>query len=149
MWGLAIAFFGVIIGVNVWLAVVSAISWTGMVVTDPYVAGQQFETNRIAHEAQQAAGWTPTFTYEAGVARLVIVDGQNRPVELGTVTLLVNRPVGGHDDKKVTLERADNGDYTANVDVPAGYWEALVTAPDTAKGPFTTIARFRVAEASP
>jgi nitrogen fixation protein FixH len=146
MWGLAIAFFGVIIGVNIWLAVVSATSWTGMVVTDPYVAGQQFETNRIAHEAQAAAGWVATFIYAPGVARLVIVDGANKPVDLGDVTVQINRPVGGHDDKTVTLEPSLAGGYEAAVELPSGFWEAVVTAPHTPKGPFTLTSRFHAEE---
>lgn len=146
MWLLALTFFGVIIGVNIWLAVVSATSWTGMVVTDPYVAGQKFEANRIAHEAQKAAGWVATFNYSPGVARLVIIDGANNPVDLGDVTVTINRPVGGHDDKTVKLERSPTGGYEATVELGAGLWEAVITALDTPEGPFTLASRFRTGE---
>src|SRR5262245_62135252 len=144
MWAIAIAFFGVVIGVNIWLAVVSATSWTGMVVTDPYVAGQQFETNRIAHEAQVAAGWTATFTYTPGMGRLVIVDGARNPVDLGDVSLQINRPVGGHDDQTLKLEPSPAGGYQAKLDLPSGIWEAVITAADTPKGPFELTTRFHV-----
>ena len=53
---LAVGFFGVIISVNVLMAVLSATSWTGLVVQNSYVASQEFETRRVAHDAQQAAG---------------------------------------------------------------------------------------------
>lgn len=148
MWLVAIAFFGVIIGVNIWLAVVSATSWTGMVVEDSYIAGQQFETNRIAHEAQQAAGWKPTFTYTSGLARLLIVDGAGNPVDLGDVSVQINRPVGGHDDQVLKLEAAPTGGYQASVHLDKGVWEAMVTAASTAKGPFELTTRFRVDEAA-
>ena len=144
MWGLAIAFFGVIIAVNILLAVVSATSWTGMVVPDSYIAGQDYEAERIAHEAQQAAGWDAELTYSAGVARMTIVDGSKQPVDLGTTTLQINRPVGGHDDQVLTLTRSAPGVYQAKVDLGPGLWEAQVTAPDTPKGPFTSVTRFAV-----
>jgi nitrogen fixation protein FixH len=144
MWGLAIAFFGVIISVNVLLAVVSATSWTGMVVPDSYVAGQTYEAERVAHDAQQAAGWRADLTYEAGIARLHIVDGDNHPVDLGSVTLQVNRPVGGHEDQVLQLTQKAVGDYEATFHLAPGLWEAQVTAPETTKGPFTSVTRFVV-----
>lgn len=136
MWMLAIAFFGVIIGVNIWLAVVSATSWTGMVVEDSYIAGTQFETLRKAHEAQQAAGWQPDFSYDQGQARLTIVDAAGRPIDLGEVSVLISRPVGGHEDQALTLPRAADGSYSAAVTLPTGAWDAAVSAPATPLGPF-------------
>ena len=141
---LAIAFFGVIIGVNVLLAVVSATSWTGMVVQDSYVAGQEFETERIAHEAQIASGWTPDFRYTAGEAKLTITDGAGKPVDLGEVTVLINRPVGGHDDQTLVLKRLADGEYVAAVTLKAGPWAAGVSAAKADKGPFTLNERFFV-----
>ena len=78
------------------------------------------EANRIAHEKQQHAGWTPVLSYDAGVARLTVPDGAGHPVDLGTVTLLVNRPVGGHDDQTVTMKRTAAGDYEAPVTIGTG-----------------------------
>ena len=78
MWGILIAFFAIVIGVNVLLAVVSARSWTGMVVDDPYVAGQKFETQRKAHEEQVRAGWSPDFLYAPGAARPAVPKAWHR-----------------------------------------------------------------------
>jgi nitrogen fixation protein FixH len=145
---LAVAFFGVIIAVNVLMAVVASTSWTGLVVQNSYVASQQFEEKRIAHEAQRAAGWNPSFTYAPGVARLVVTDAFGNPVELGPVSVLINRPVGGHDDQTLTLERASDGSYTAAITLAEGVWDALVTA-TTATGPFELHERFKVEGAAP
>ena len=144
MWLLAIAFFGVIIGVNVWLAVVSARSWTGMVVSDPYIAGQEFEGKRKAHEEQAKAGWNPTFLYVPGAARLVIVDGAGHSVDLGDVKVLINRPVGGHEDQNLTLTQKPDGSYEAPVTLPDGAWDATVTADKSPLGPFELVRRFFV-----
>ncbi len=142
------AFFGVIIAVNVGMATLAVRSWTGLVVDNTYVASQEFEEKRIAHEAQQAAGWDARFTYEPGRAELIIIDGAGRPVELGTVTLKVNRPVGGHDDQAVTLEPLGDGRYAAALDLGAGVWDALVQAVETAEGPFELHKRLSVTEAT-
>ena len=144
MWALAIAFFGVIIGVNVWMAVVSARSWTGMVVEDSYIAGQQFETQRKAHDEQAKAGWSPTFLYLPGAAKLVIVDGAGHPVNLGDVKVLINRPVGGHEDQNLTLSRKADGSYEAPLTLPDGAWDATVSAQNTPLGPFQLVRRFFV-----
>lgn len=144
MWFLTLGFFGVVITVNVGMAIVASTSWTGLVVNNSYVASQEFEEKRLAHEAQAAAGWKAKLTYSPGIARLVIIDGAGQPVDLGDVTLQINRPVGGHDDQRIALERAPDGGYSASVDLASGVWEALVTALDTAKGPFELRERFGI-----
>lgn len=144
MWILALSFFGVIIAVNVGMATLAMRSWTGLVVNNSYVASQEFEEKRTAHQAQQAAGWQAILTYLPGIARLVIIDGARGPIDLGDVSLQINRPVGGHDDQTVSLEHKPDGSYEATVTLPKGLWEATVTAPKTALGPFELRERIRV-----
>lgn len=144
MWYLAIGFFGVIIAVNITLAVLSSATWTGLVVSNSYVASQEFEDKRIAHEAQLAAGWDATFTYAPGLATLTVVDAAGKPVELGTATLQINRPVGGHDDQAVTFDRTATGGYVAALTLEPGVWEAMVRAAETSQGPFELHERFSV-----
>ena len=144
MWLLVIGFFGVIVAVNVGMAIVASTSWTGLVVTNSYVASQEFEEKRLAHQAQKAAGWQAAFTYSPGLAELVVSDGAGNPIDLGSVTLKVNRPVGGHDDQAVVFERAPDGSYAASLRLAAGVWDALVQADETAKGSFELHERFSV-----
>jgi nitrogen fixation protein FixH len=140
---LASAFFGVIIAVNVGMSVLAYRSWTGLVVENSYVASQEFETKRIAHEKQLAAGWTSELTFENGMMRLNVLDGAGREVDLGTVSLLVNRPVGGHEDQTVTLKRGTSG-YTAALTLAPGVWDAAIDAPETSLGPYELYERFQV-----
>jgi nitrogen fixation protein FixH len=144
MWILSISFFGVIIAVNIGMATMAMRSWTGLVVDNSYVASQEFEEKRLAHNAQLAAGWRATLTYLPGAARLVIVDGAKAPVDLGDVLLKINRPVGGHDDQTLQLKRNGDGAYEAQVDLQQGVWEATVNAAETALGPFELRERVRV-----
>ena len=145
---LAVSFFGVIIAVNVGMAVVSQTSWTGLVVENSYVASQEFEEKRIAHDKQVAAGWESIFTYDAGVARLIVRDGAGNPVDLGPVSLLINRPVGGHDDANLAPVRGADGSYSTPVALGDGVWEAMATA-STSTGPFELHVRFKVGNPEP
>lgn len=147
MWLVAIGFFGIIIAVNVTMASFAMRSWTGLVVTNSYIASQEFEEKRLAHEAQRAAGWRATLTYLPGIARLVIVDGADAPIDIGDVSLLLNRPVGGHDDQTLTLQRTGAGAYEAAIALPHGIWDATASAPDTPLGFFELRERIRVEEA--
>jgi nitrogen fixation protein FixH len=149
MLGAALLFFGVIIAVNVGMAVVASTSWTGLVVANSYVASQEFEENRLAHEAQREAGWTPVLGYDGGTVRLAVPDAAGQPVELGVVSVLFNRPVGGHDDRTIVLSRGGDGDYVGDADLAAGIWEATASAPSTALGRFELHTRFRVKDDTP
>lgn len=139
-----LAFFGTIIAVNITMAVLSATSWTGLVVSNSYVASQEFETKRQSHLQQQAAGWSPVFSYADGVATLTLADGAGAPVELGRVTVKFNRPVGGHDDQSLELQRGAGASYTAAVTLGDGVWDAWVEAPETELGPFELHERFKL-----
>ena len=142
---LAIGFFGVIISVNVLMAVLSATSWTGLVVQNSYVASQEFETRRIAHDEQQAAGWQSDIRLADGRVVLDVLDGTGQPVALGTVELLVNRPVGGHDDQRLVLEHQADGSYAAALHLAAGVWDLHVEAAETALGPYDLHERLSLA----
>ena len=144
---LVFAFFGVVIAVNVGMATVATTSWTGLVVQNSYVASQEFETRRLAHEAQKAAGWTATFAFEGDRASLRVTDREGRPIDLGGVQLHVNRPVGGHDDQSVALARSEDGTYGAALVLDAGVWDGQVVASDTPLGPFQLHERFNVSGA--
>lgn len=142
------AFFGVIITVNVTMAVVSSTSWTGLVVQNSYVASQEFDGKRLAHAAQLEAGWVSNLVYIAGNAVLAVNDGAGSPVDLGTPILQINRPVGGHDDQQVALVRQPDGSYSGPVNLGPGVWEAIVSVAETPLGPFEIHERFRI-EATP
>lgn len=144
-----VGFFGVVIAVNVTMAVVSSVSWTGLVVQNSYVASQEFETKRLAHIAQQEAGWRASLGYAGGTALLSVVDAAGAPVDLDEPVLQMNRPVGGHDDQRVALSRRPDGVYAGPVALGPGVWEARVSIADTALGPFELHERFSVGGAAP
>ncbi|TIV56739.1 MAG: cytochrome oxidase, partial [Mesorhizobium sp.] len=64
-----LAFFAVVIGVNVTMATLALKSWTGLVVENTYVASQQFNEEAKKGRAQAALGWTGTLTVASGEVR--------------------------------------------------------------------------------
>jgi nitrogen fixation protein FixH len=145
---LTVGFFGVIFAVNLGMAVVASTSWTGLVVQNSYVASQEFEEKRLAHEQQIAAGWQARFAYSPGMVLLTVTDGEGKAVDLGPVSLMINRPVGGHDDQKLTLAASADGSYAAAVTLGAGVWEMRAAA-NTSTGPFELRERFKVDGTTP
>ncbi|MBZ9936806.1 FixH family protein [Mesorhizobium sp. BR1-1-16] len=130
------AFFGIVIGVNVFLAVSASRTWTGLVVENSYVASQEFnEKERLAKE-QAALGWRAVLRYDGGRLQLDIRDRAGQPIDLGRVTVALTRPLGDHEDRTVPLARGDDGVYAAMIELPHGVWNAVSMAPKTPHGAF-------------
>ena len=77
-------------------------------------------------------------------AVLTLTDGTGKPVDLGTVTVAINRPVGGHEDQKLTLVPQGDGTWSAPIALDKGIWEAVIDAPNTALGPYDLHERFKL-----
>lgn len=138
------AFFGVVISVNVVLAVASSTTWSGLVVQNSYVASQEYQIKRDALAAQQALGWKPHFSYAPGAVRFTVSNAVGSPVDLGTITIQVNRPIGTKDDVKVEVAPAASGEYVAEMKLGKGVWDVLIATETTAEGPFEFHHRFSV-----
>lgn len=138
-----LGFFGVIVGVNVLMAVVSSTTWTGLVVANSYVASQEFQEHEDAARRQRDLGWAPVLGFADSRMRLVVTDAAGHPVELDDVSLLVHRPVGGREDQTVALLRQADDAYAATVELAHGVWDVVVTA-TSAAGPFELRERISV-----
>ena len=139
-----VAFFGVVIAVNVGLAVLSSRTWTGLIVPNTYIASQEYQEKLDALHAQQALGWVAELSYVDGVVRLSCFDRSGLPVGLGEVTLALSRPVGTIGDQTLVLVPAGAGLFEAAIDLPAGAWDAMVTSETAAAGSFELHQRFVV-----
>lgn len=128
MLAVLVAFFGVVIGVNIWLAVSSARTWTGLVVPNSYVASQEFNTKLQIAQARTALGWRGGLEYRPGQVVFHLVDGAGTPLELERVTVEINRPVGIKGDVTLDLERQADGSYAAPLELAPGVWNAAIRA---------------------
>lgn len=139
---LAVSFFGVIISVNIVMAVSAARTWTGLVVENSYVASQEFQGKADALEAQNAAGWTISIAYEAGQIEVAARDTAGA-LPLEDASVFIHRPVGGHDDAKVALSLV-NGVYRGDIALASGVWDVTFTTGPTELGAIERETRIRV-----
>jgi len=116
-----LAFFGVVIAVNVVMATLAGSSWTGLVVQNSYVASQEFNAKVAAARAQDRLGWKAKLEVRNELASLAMTDAQGQPV-LGRAARLVWRsPATDRLDRTVTLSTIGVRMEGA-VDVADGQW---------------------------
>ena len=110
--------FGIIIGVNIVMAVTAVRSFPGVEVANSYVASQEFDRDRAA---QEALGWQVAPVYEAGRLSLKISDAQGLPAPVQALNVTVSRPTQKRDD--VTPEmRYIGGLWVAELALAPGAW---------------------------
>jgi nitrogen fixation protein FixH len=110
--------FGVIIGVNVIMAVQAVRTFPGVEVQNSYVASQSFESDR---KAQQALGWGLKTSYSNGRLQLVFSDGTGTKVMPEGLTVLLGRTTEAADDQTLTL-RPEDGKLVADIALEPGKW---------------------------
>ncbi len=128
MLAVMVAFFGVIVSVNFYMAFSAINSWTGLVVENSYVASQQFNTKLANAKAQTAMGWQGGLAYENRTLVFTLHGPDNAPLPVQTVNIALSRPIGVTGDQSVTLTAASGGTYTAPLDLDAGVWNAQIVA---------------------
>lgn len=120
--------FGVIIAVNITLAVHAVRSFPGLEVRNSYIASQHFDADRAT---QQALGWTVQARADQGRIRLFITDQTGSPVRVGSLNAVIGRPTHIRDDKHLPLV-FDGQAYSADAVLAPGAWNIRLkaTAPD-------------------
>lgn len=122
-----VAFFGVVIGVNVTMAWLANSSWTGLVVRNSYVASQEFNRKAAAAEAQIARGWRFDLAVANGKVGFDFVTANGAPVTARSVKVTFKRPVTDREDVTVELALVD-GRWEASHPLADGAWIAVIDA---------------------
>lgn len=116
--------FGIIIGVNVFMAAKAIGTFPGLEVKNSYVASQTFDAERAA---QKALGWTLATDYVRGELRLRFTDRAGLPAEVASVKATVGRTTMAADDI-VPEFRELGGTFSAPMDLGPGKWMVLLEA---------------------
>lgn len=123
-----LGFFGVIIGVNVTLAVMAQKSWTGAVVDNSYVASQHFN-ERLAESREQAAlGWHSALAIRDGEIRYTLTDASGEPAGASSATVLLRRPAYEAEDERLQLVPVGRGTLGVTHPVRDGLWIIEINA---------------------
>ncbi|SNT71684.1 Nitrogen fixation protein FixH [Paracoccus seriniphilus] len=125
---ITVAAFGVIIGVNVVMAVKAVGTFPGLEVANSYVASQSFDRERAA---QDALGWTTTADYDGEWLTLTITDADGLPAPVENLKVIVGRPTHVRADQTPEFVYR-NGAFHAPLSLSPGAWNIHVTgtAPD-------------------
>ena len=135
-----IAAFGVIIAVNVTMAVKAVGTFPGLEVKNSYVASQTFETRR---EAQEALGWQVEAGYADGALRIAILDADGRTADPSIIAASIGRSTVARDDRDLTLSPIA-GEWVSRVDLEPGQWVLILNAESAAGEPFAKRISLRV-----
>ena len=141
---LMLAFFGVIIVVNLTMATLANTSWSGLIVKNSYVASQHFNAQAQAARAQAALGWTGTMRYEAGIFRYVLADADGVAVVLAHSEAFFRRPVDDRHDQTVALSPQGRGTLVGPVDLRDGLWIVEVAAAAGLDMPYREVRRIEL-----
>lgn len=116
MTAIIVAFFGVVIAVNFYMATLASTTFGGTVVDNSYVASQQFNGWLAAGRAQRALGWS--VKVELDGARHVVVRG--RFPAGAVVTAVATHPLGRVPEQDLRFAASTGGRYVSRAAVPAG-----------------------------
>ncbi len=137
-----VAFFGVIISVNLTMAWFANSTWSGLVVANGYVASQSFDKDLARSRAQEAMGWNVNLAHGDSAVTLTFLDKAGKPIEGLTVAGDLERTVTDREDQKLAFSMTKPGVYEARAKLAPGVWEVEVKASGAAE--YRKILRFFV-----
>jgi nitrogen fixation protein FixH len=148
MLAVTLGFFGVVVAVNIFMAVSSITSWTGLVVENSYVASQEFNGKLAASRQQAALGWSARLSSDAGRVVFTLLDAEGESVAADAVAAEFSRPIGVSEDRTLAFEPRDGAFVTAEA-LPAGIWNVVVTAGLPGRPAYEYRARYLAPEPAP
>lgn len=121
---IVVAFFGVIIGVNLFMASMAIGTFPGLDVKNSYIASQTFDDER---EAQTALGWNVAVTYSDGALQVSVLNDAGTPADVAKFAALVGRPTHVRDDQTPEFQQRQ-GVFSAPVTLASGLWNLRLEA---------------------
>lgn len=121
MTAILVAFFAVVIIVNVYMAKVAIGTFGGEVVENSYVASQRFNTWLDEAKAERALGWHVAVTPAGDGIDVALSDASARTIDQAHVTGIAMHPLGVTADRDLAFHEVRPGLYHAAL--PAGRWQ--------------------------
>ena len=139
-----IAFFGVIIAVNMVMAYLANSTWSGLVVENGYVASQNFHNDLARARAQEALGWNVGFSYDKDSVKVTFADAKGAKLDKLTLTGKLQRTVTDKEDQVLAFGWMGSGTYTAPARLAPGLWEVEIDGRGDGVADYHKIFRFVV-----
>jgi nitrogen fixation protein FixH len=120
-----VAFFGVVIAVNVIMARYAVATFGGEVVANSYVASQNFNRWLGEASAEKALGWQVATSRQPDGRLALTLTGAPRGASL---TAMARHPVGRLPDRMVSFTSDGAGHFVSTQPLPQGRWQLHVEA---------------------
>jgi len=124
-----VAFFGVVLAVNVVFVTFALSTWTGLETENPYIKGINYNESLKAAAEQQARGWVSKMDWKLLETQKVgftinLKDKEGAVITGADFRLLLLRPTTTGYDSETTLLETSNGQYEGIVTFPLpGIWD--------------------------
>lgn len=126
MLAIMLAFFAVVVAVNLAMATVAARTFGGKVVDNSYVAGQRFNGWLAEARAQEQLGWRSVLALDASRRVSLSVATGAGPLAGAEVRAVARHPVGRAADVALGFHAAAPGRYVSTAPLPPGRWQVQV-----------------------
>ena len=122
-----IGFFGIIIAVNLTMAMLASGSWTGLVVKNSYVASQQYNKQLAGAQAQHDAGYKSSVSYFGGTLVFVLKDSEGSRLSIENPVAEIGRPAFEQEDQILALLPGPERTYRLPVNLAPGDWALKIS----------------------
>ncbi|OAN52493.1 FixH family protein [Sphingobium sp. TCM1] len=124
MTGILVAFFAVVIAVNLLMATVAIRSFGGTVVANSYVESQKFNRYLTQARAQDQLGWKDHVALtDRRQVTLALAGRSGAPILGAPVTAVAEHPLGRAADIPLIFHETAPGRYASDRALPAGRWQ--------------------------
>jgi nitrogen fixation protein FixH len=139
-----IAFFAIIIAVNVAMASLARSSWTGLVVKNSYVAGQDFNRRLKESREQLALGYKGTLTAGQDEITYALVDAQGKAMKMASARASFSHPVYEAADWSIDLASPDGKTFSGRHGLRDGVWIVTIESDIGLSRPYAEVRRVTI-----
>ena len=129
--GFMIAFFAIIVGVNVFMAHAAISTFGGVETASSYHAGQMFERDVAMAKAQDAQHWQVDAKLTRAADGMTLIDVSARdktgaPARGVDASMQFAGPTDRRLDRAVAVHQTEPGHFVGNADLAAGQWDLVI-----------------------
>lgn len=129
------AFFVVIVGLDIWFAVLAYRTAPGQTAKDPYEAGLHYQQTLKETQRELAVGWQARVEQAAdGGVELVMTDHQGQPLDGLSIEASLTRPATQRGKVSARFEGLGGGRYRLKDRPSPGAWDLEAVASNSAGG---------------
>lgn len=124
-----LAFFGVVITVNLVMFRLAAATFSGLGDKNAYIAGLSYNKALAAAREQEERGWKVDATLRRvapGRSAISVVQSGGGVLANVEATARFEHPASGRMDRAVALSRFGPNEWRGAVDLPAGAWDVVI-----------------------